>query len=390
MIRVERHVVKESVQTSFAKFRPQAAKSFCEETLLSKTSSKKLVTKRPPSLFKSLVRKTSEETVNGGWINSRALERAAIYCERRQIELFFNALKQNLKVKTLLLEVTGLYVLPVSLRFKEIKMETYDDDLSRFEADGAAPLPVTNDQAYVECDGARIWYASYGSGSPVILLHGGLGHSGNWGYQVPALIRNGYRAVLIDSRGHGRSTRDARPFMYELMAADVLAVMDALHLEKAGLVGWSDGATIALILAMKAPTRVAGVYFSACNMDPSGVKQITEPNPILDRCLGRHAKDYARLSATPDQFKAFAEAVSLMMQTQPNYSAHDLAQISVPVAIVHSEHDEFIKREHAEYLARSIPHAELVNLRGVSHFAPLQRPDQFNIAMLAFLGKVLP
>jgi pimeloyl-ACP methyl ester carboxylesterase len=67
-----------------------------------------------------------------------------------------------------------------------------------------------------------------------------------------------------------------------------------------------------------------------------------------------------------------------------------LAQISVPVAIVHSEHDEFIKREHAEYLARSIPNAELVNLHGVSHFAPLQRPEQFNTAMLAFLGKALP
>jgi pimeloyl-ACP methyl ester carboxylesterase len=268
-------------------------------------------------------------------------------------------------------------------------METHDDDLSKFEADGAALLPVTNDQGYVESDGARIWYATYGSGSPVILLHGGLGHSGNWGYQVPALLRSGYRAVLIDSRGHGRSTRDARPFMYELMASDVSAVMDALRLEKASLVGWSDGATIALILAMKAPTRVAGVFFFACNMDPSGVKQITEPNPILDRCLRRHAKDYSRLSATPDQFKAFAVAVSLMMKTQPNYAAHELAQISVPVAIVHSEHDEFIRREHVEYLARSIPNAELVNLHGVSHFAPLQRPEQFNSAMLAFLGKAL-
>ena len=265
-------------------------------------------------------------------------------------------------------------------------MENYDDDLSRFEADGAAPLPVTNDQGYVENDGARIWYAAYGSGSPVILLHGGLGHSGNWGYQVPALVRNGYRAVLIDSRGHGRSTRDARPFNYELMASDVLAVMDELHLEKARLVGWSDGACIALILAMKAPARVASVFFFACNMDPSGTKTI-EPTPILDRCLSRHAKDYARLSATPDQFEAFAEAVALMMKTQPNYSAHDLAQISVPVAIVQSEHDEFIKREHAEYLARSIPNAELVDLRGVSHFAPLQRPEQFNASMLAFLGK---
>jgi pimeloyl-ACP methyl ester carboxylesterase len=269
-------------------------------------------------------------------------------------------------------------------------MQTYDDDLSRFEADGAAPLPVANDQGYVERDGARIWYATYGSGSPVILLHGGLGHSGNWGCQVPALVGSGYRAVVIDSRGHGRSTRDTQPYMYERMAADVLAVMDALFLEKAGLVGWSDGATIALILAMKEPSRVAGVYFFACTMDPSGVKELTELPPIVDRCLGRHAKDYAQLSATPDQFQAFVEAVSLMMRTQPNYEAHDLAQIRVPVAIVHSENDEFIRREHAEYLARSIPNAELVDLIGVSHFAPLQRPDQFNSTMLAFLGKVLP
>jgi len=269
-------------------------------------------------------------------------------------------------------------------------METFDDDLSRFEADGAAPLPVTNDQGYVEYDGARIWYATYGSGLPVILLHGGLGHSGNWGYQVPALVRSGYRAVLIDSRGHGRSTRDARPFTYKLMAADVSAVMDTLHFEKVGLVGWSDGACTALILASKAPARVAGVFFFACNMDPSGAKQITEFTPILRRCIGRHARDYAQLSATPDQFDEFSDAVGEMQRTQPNYSAHDLAQIRVPVAIVHSEHDEFIRREHAEYLARSIPNAELVNLHGVSHFAPLQRPEQFNIAMLAFLGKALP
>jgi pimeloyl-ACP methyl ester carboxylesterase len=269
-------------------------------------------------------------------------------------------------------------------------MEIHDDDLSRFEADGAASLPVTQDQGYVEHDGARIWYATYGSGAPVILLHGGLGHSGNWGYQVPALVGNGYRAVLIDSRGHGRSTRDARPYTYELMASDVAAVMDALGIEKAALVGWSDGACTALILASKVPTRVAGVFFFACNMDPSGTKDITEFTSILRRCINRHMQDYAQLSATPDQFDEFSDAVSLMQKTQPNFSADDLAKISVPVVIVQSEYDEFIKREHAEYLARSIPHAEFVLLPGVSHFAPLQRPEQFDTAMLAFLGKVLP
>lgn len=267
-------------------------------------------------------------------------------------------------------------------------MEFQDEELIKFEVDGATPLPDTNDQGYIENDGARIWYAAYGSGRPVILLHGGLGHSGNWGYQVPALVKNGYRVIVIDSRGHGRSTRDERPFSYQLMASDVLAVMDALDLVTAALVGWSDGACTALILADEAPARVAGVFFFACNMDPSGTKEI-EFTPTLQRCFGRHVKDYAQLSATPDRFHEFSDAVGLMQRTQPNYSADDLAQIRVPVAIVHSEYDEFIKHEHAEYLARSIPTAEFTYLPGVSHFAPLQRPEQFNAAILAFLGKVL-
>jgi pimeloyl-ACP methyl ester carboxylesterase len=274
-----------------------------------------------------------------------------------------------------------------SLLAKEITMETYDDNLSRFEASGAAPLPATADHGYIEHDGARIWYATYGSGTPLILLHGGLGHSGNWGYQVPALIDSGYRAVVIDSRGHGRSTRDQRPYSYQLMASDVLAVMDALQLEQAGLVGWSDGACTALVLASNAPKRVAGVFFFGCNMDPSGTKEI-EFTPTLQRCFSRHVKDYAQLSATPDQFDSFSEAVGLMQKTQPNYSAHDLAAIRVPVVIVQAEYDEFIRFEHAEYLAQSIPQAEFVTLHGVSHFAPLQRPEQFNHAMLAFLGNL--
>jgi pimeloyl-ACP methyl ester carboxylesterase len=267
-------------------------------------------------------------------------------------------------------------------------VEVYDDNLERFEAEGAAPLPDTNDQGYVEHDGARIWYATYGVGMPVILLHGGLGHSGNWGYQLPALLKSGYRAVLIDSRGHGRSTRNARPFSYDLMASDVLAVMDTLHLEKAAVVGWSDGACTALILAAKAPSRIASVFFFACNMDPSGVKPF-EASPTLNRCFARHTKDYAQLSATPEDFKDFVEAVGLMQRTQPNYSTHDLAKISVPLVIVQSEHEEFIKREHAEYLAQSIPKAEFILLHDVSHFAPLQRPEQFNSAMLAFIGKAM-
>jgi pimeloyl-ACP methyl ester carboxylesterase len=260
-----------------------------------------------------------------------------------------------------------------------------DDELERFDSEGAPPLPPAIQHGFADHDGVRIWHATFGAGAPVILLHGGLGYSGNWGYQVPDLVAAGRRVIVIDSRGHGRSTRDTRPYSYELMASDVIAVMDRLHIERAALVGWSDGAIVALILADKAPERVAGVLFFACKMDPSGNKPF-EPTTALKHCFSRHTKDYAALSATPDKFKEFVEAVSLMQRTQPNYSAADLARIRVPVRIVRAEHDEFIRPEHAAYLAGALPNATLSILPGVSHFAPLQRPERFNGEIRDFLA----
>jgi pimeloyl-ACP methyl ester carboxylesterase len=151
--------------------------------------------------------------------------------------------------------------------------------------------------------------------------------------------------------------------------------------------GWSDGACTALVLARNAAPQSAGVFFFACNMDPSGTMDI-KPSPVLGRYFRRHTKDYAQLSATPDQFAPFSDAVRRMQETEPNYSVRDSADVRVPVAIAQGEHDEFIKLEHAEYLARSIPGAEFILLPGVSHFAPLQRPEKFNSVMRAFLRKL--
>ncbi len=260
----------------------------------------------------------------------------------------------------------------------------WDDELVRFAADGVAQPPA-DDEGFVAHDGARIRYASHGDGPPVVLLHGGLGHGGNWGYQVPTLVAAGYRAVVIDSRGHGRSTRDERPFVYERMAGDVVAVLDALGIRRAAFVGWSDGAVVALIVALQAPARVASVFFFSGAMDLGGLKAL-EIGPRIRRCLGRHVADYRALSATPDAFDAFAAAVQTMMSTQPDYDAATLATIAAPVAIVQADDDEFIDAKHAAYLARTIPGATLVALHGVSHFAPLQRPRVFDDAMLAFLG----
>lgn len=266
-------------------------------------------------------------------------------------------------------------------------MITTDADLKNFEAHGATVLTAPNTRGHIFYNNAKIWSASYGKGPTVILLHGGLGHSGNWAYQVPALVSAGYQVVTIDSRGHGQSTRDDLPYTYELMASDVLAVMDHYKIQKAAFIGWSDGACTSLVLSMKNPERVSGVFFFGCNMDPSGTKPFVM-TPVIERCFNRHVKDYAQLSATPDKFKEFSGAVEEMMKTEPNYKAHDLEKIKVPVTIVQSEFDEFIKPEHAAYLHQSIPGSEFISLKNVSHFAPLQQPELFNQTVIHFLEKI--
>jgi pimeloyl-ACP methyl ester carboxylesterase len=263
-------------------------------------------------------------------------------------------------------------------------MSTFtDDDLTHLETHGTPALP-SGPGAHVESRGARIWYAAFGSGPPVVLLHGGLGNSGNWGHQVPALLEAGYRAIVIDSRGQGRSTRDEQPYSYELMASDTRAVMDALGVASAAFVGWSDGAATSLVLARETPGRAAGVFFFACNVDETGTLPF-QPTPVIDRIYNHHVREYAALSPTPGGFEKMRDDLNVMQGAQPGYGPKELGEIKTPTWVVLGENDEFIRREHAEYMARALPNARFLLLPGVSHFAPLQRPAVFNGAVIDFL-----
>jgi pimeloyl-ACP methyl ester carboxylesterase len=264
-------------------------------------------------------------------------------------------------------------------------MSFTDDDLTHLEAHGLPALPPTEASGYSENAGARIWYARFGSGPAVVLLHGGLGNAGNWGYQVPAIVAAGYSVIAIDSRGQGHSSRDSQPYSYRLMAADTRAVLDALGVDSAAYIGWSDGADTALVLSNETPERSRGVFFFACNVDASGALPF-KPTPVIDRIYNHHVRDYAALSPLPGGFEAMRDDLGVMQAAQPDYSAADLAGIRVPVWSVIGEHDEFIRREHAEYIATAIPGARFVLLPEVSHFAPLQRPDLFNATVLEFLA----
>jgi pimeloyl-ACP methyl ester carboxylesterase len=246
-------------------------------------------------------------------------------------------------------------------------------------------LPTPASSGKVEVNGASIWYAVFGNGPAVVLLHGGLGNSNYWGNQVPALAQQ-HQVIVIDSRGHGRSTRSAQPYGYELMASDVLGVMDKLGVKQAAVVGWSDGAIIGLSLAMHHPDRVARLFAFAANSDPSGVKDV-DKSPVFQQFIARAEKEYEALSATPKDYKKFVAEISDMWAKQPNWTKDDLARITVPTWIVDADHDEAIERSNTELMAGAIPHAGLLLQPEVSHFSMLQDPAQFTADILRFLGR---
>ena len=256
----------------------------------------------------------------------------------------------------------------------------------RWEMLPPTPAPIASARSgEAHANGIDIHYAIYGEGSPVILLHGGLANADYWGHQVKALAPR-HMVIVMDSRGHGRSTRDARPYGYDLMADDVVALMDALKMPKADIVGWSDGGILGLDLAMRYPDRVGKIFAFAANTITSGVKDDLETNPTFAAFITRARHEYANYSATPKDYESFVEQISKMWASQPNWTDAELKAIRAPVLVVDGDHDEAIKREHTEYMAATIPGAGLLILPNASHFAFLQDPGFFNAAIMHFLG----
>lgn len=251
-------------------------------------------------------------------------------------------------------------------------------------------LPRAAASGTVPVNGAAIWWARFGakSAEPIVLLHGGLGHSNYWGKLVADLARD-HDVITIDSRGHGRSSRSAAPFGYELMATDVLGVLDRLGVHRCRIVGWSDGAIIGLTIAWHHPERVAGVFAFGANSDPSGAKE-TEGNKMFDTFAARAGQEYAHLSPTPGQFKSFVGEIRKMWAEQPRITAADLASIHAPIWIVDGDHEEAIVRDNTLFMADHIPDARLMLLPGTSHFAFLQNPPLFAFAVRDFLRDTTP
>ncbi|HEY5944798.1 MAG TPA: alpha/beta hydrolase [Kofleriaceae bacterium] len=247
-------------------------------------------------------------------------------------------------------------------------------------------MPKADTTGFVAVDGAKIYYATYGKGTPVVLLHGGMGNSDHWSYQVPALAEQ-LQVIVIDSRGQGRSTRTKAAPSYDVMALDVLAVLDQLKIDKAAIVGWSDGGEIALKLGVQHPERITKLFIFGANYSVEGSKprrgkSFATFNTYNAKCRA----DYRKLSKTPGQFDAVNKWLLPVWRNPMGFTKQQLESIKAPTLVADGDHDEIIELAQIEEMAKLIPHAQLQVFKDTSHFALWQDPTSFNKVLLDFLA----
>jgi pimeloyl-ACP methyl ester carboxylesterase len=246
-------------------------------------------------------------------------------------------------------------------------------------------LPAPKQSAVVPVNGTPIFFAQFGQGPAVLLLHGGLGNSNYWGHQIRALSQN-FSVTVMDTRGHGRSALTSPKFGFNVFADDVADLLAHLGISSTSIVGWSDGAITGLQLAITRPALVAKLFAFGANSTVSGLKAGGSKTPVFASYMARCASEYKQLSPHPERWPQLTSGLGVMWRTQPSFTKEQLATIKSPTVIADGEYDEIIKREHTEQISRQIPNARLLIQPAVSHFAMLQNPTQFNQAVMEFLS----
>lgn len=248
------------------------------------------------------------------------------------------------------------------------------------------PMPKADESGLAPVNDIKMYYAIFNKEGkdPVILLHGGMVSSDYWSFEVPLLSKTN-KVIIVDSRGHGRSSMSDQPFSYNLMASDVLQILKYLNIKKVSIVGWSDGGIIGMILAIQNPEQVNKLFIFGANFNLTGYKAEPSDTTMSSHFMARVKLNYREHSPTPDNFRGFMEALGKMYSIEPDLKPAEIETIKAPTIVAFGEYEQFIKREHFQKLSQLIPGAKLVMLPNVSHGGPLQDPIHFHQAVMMLL-----
>jgi pimeloyl-ACP methyl ester carboxylesterase len=240
------------------------------------------------------------------------------------------------------------------------------------------PPPVETGRRKI--NGVELYYAIYGKGPPVVLLHPGLGNSDYWANQVGPLSQD-YQVMVVDLRGHGRSTGSDEPLTYELMADDIVRLIKTLRIKEPVIVGWGDGAVVGLEIAMRYPKRISKLVAFGLTYDVSGQQPGVDQTQTFIDYVHKAIADHQTMSPQPGRVDATFNQLEALWATAPRHTAADLAKVKTPTAVIAAEYDEWVTLQHMEEAAGLLPDSQIILLHRTSHFAPWQAPKTFNDAL---------
>ena len=236
---------------------------------------------------------------------------------------------------------------------------------------------------YVQLGPVRTWYDDHGDGEPLVLMHGGLVDSR---FMEPNLgpLAERFHVYTPDRRGHGRTPDVDGPITYQLMAEDTIAFLEQVVGGPADLVGHSDGAVVAMLVAMRRPDLVNRLVMISGGFDKSG-----EAAPDMefdsDEVVQFLGPSYGEVSPDGEaHFPVLAGKVGEMFRNEPHVDPAELSKITARSLVMYAD-DDLMTLAHAVAMYDALPDAELAVVPGTSHFLTQEKPHLVNALLLDFL-----
>jgi pimeloyl-ACP methyl ester carboxylesterase len=227
-------------------------------------------------------------------------------------------------------------------------------------------------------NGIKIYYEIYGTGDPLLLLHGNHQSIKDFDQQIVEFSKY-YKVIVVDTRGHGQSTTDTKTYSYDLFAEDINLLLEALKIENINIVGWSDGGNTGLILAMKHPEKIKKLVTMGAN--------IFIDKTVIDNGVFKEINKRITAQKADTSFESKnSVAIYTMLLNEPKYTFPDLNKITCPVLVMAGEKD-VIKEAHTKGIASNIKNSTLNILKKATHELPQENPKLFNEIVLEFLKK---
>ncbi|OXA86548.1 alpha/beta fold hydrolase [Flavobacterium hercynium] len=226
---------------------------------------------------------------------------------------------------------------------------------------------------FKQINGIQMYYEVYGSGKPLVLLHGNGGSIRSQGNRIE-YFKQFFQVIAIDSRAHGKSVDNSpTPLTYKQMANDVSTLLDSLQIKNAYIWGQSDGGILGLLLAINHPDKTERVAVFGANTVP-GKKAVYDE---IDKLV----VDTLKATKDPHTKKLYT-----LLDKEPNITDKDLQKIKCPILVMTGDRDA-IRLEHSIRIFNNIPNSNLFVMPGATHFGSYEKPELFNLVLLNFFNQ---